>query len=69
MQMQTLIQTASTTYVQDADGDIFERRHATSRCKPTEKRFFSKLNQTITQNDIEREREYQELEQRLRQMD
>ena len=60
--MQTLIQTASTTYVQDADGDIFERRRGTPRCKPTEKRFFSKLNQTITQDDIEREREYQELE-------
>ena len=54
--MQTLIQTASATYIQDADGDIFERRHSTSRCKPTEKRFFSKLNQTITQDDIERER-------------
>jgi hypothetical protein len=67
--MQTLIQTASTTYVQDADGDIFERKRATSRCKLIEKRLFSKLNQTITQDDIEREREYQELEQRLRQMD
>jgi predicted nuclease of restriction endonuclease-like RecB superfamily len=64
--MSSYLTTASTIYVQGWDGEISELQHR-SHNKPTEKRFFSKLNQTITQYDIEREREYQELEKKLKQ--
>lgn len=53
--------TASTTYYQDKDGEFTESSpYQKGDTFKKESRFFSKLKQTITDADIEREREYQE---------
>lgn len=61
----SLLQTASIVYAIDKDGEIGEVIPRTARSKPIEKRFFSKLNQPITPEDIEREKDYQQSQRKL----
>lgn len=61
----SLLTTASAVYTIDKNGEIGEVIPRKGRSKPIEKRFFSKLNQTITPEDIEREKDYQQSQRKL----
>lgn len=55
----SLIQTASTVYIVDRNGEISEPIQGRAKVVKKESKFFAKLKQEITPEDIEREKDYQ----------